>query len=143
MRQNRAVRPCLLLVLPAAVVLTACGGSHRSASVADTKFGLQACGLRVYFARQATHAQEQAAGTKLRDEPAVQHITFVSKAQALAQFKKNNPGISKAIKLPLNPLPDAYTVVPTSPSGVRAIRGSIAHTPGVDTVKLTPCSLTR
>jgi cell division protein FtsX len=141
------VRPCLFLGPPLAVFLAACGGSHRTTSVARTKLGLQACGVRIYFAGRATHAQEQAVGAKLRQEPAVQHITFVSKAQGLAEFKKSNPGIYKAIKKVIktgrNPLPDAFTVVPTSRSGVRAIRGSIAHAPGVATVRLTPCSLTR
>jgi len=135
------VRPCLFLALPLAVCLTACGGSHRSTPAPHTKFGLQACGVRVYFASGATHAQEQALGAKLRHESVVQHVTFVSKAEALTEFKKSNPGIYKVIKTGHNPLPDAFTVVATSPSGVRAIRASVARAPGVGTVRLSPCSL--
>jgi cell division protein FtsX len=110
--------------------------------VAHTKFGLTACGVRVCFAGKATHAQERAVAPKLRQESAVEHVTFVSKAQALAELKKSNPGIYKVIKPRRNPLPDAFTVLPTNPSGVRQIRASIAHAPGVATVKLTPCALT-
>ena len=137
------MRPCLFLALPLAVFLAACGASHRSTSVAHTQFGLQACGVRVYFAGGASHAEEQALGAKLRRESAVQHVTFVSKAEALAEMKKSNPVIYKTLKPAQNPLPDAFTVVATSPSGVKTIRASVAHAPGVATVKLSACSPTR
>jgi cell division protein FtsX len=73
----------------------------------------------------------------------VQHVTFISKAQALTEMKKSNPGIYKVTRTARNPLPDAFTVVATSPSGVKTIRASVVHAPGVAAAKLTPCSLTR
>ena len=104
---------------------------------------MEACGVRVYFSDRATRAQEQAVGMKLRRESNVKQVTFVSKAQALAELKKRNPGLFKAIKLKRNPLPDAFTVVPVTPSDTRQVSTSVEHAPGVAAVKLTPCRLVR
>jgi cell division transport system permease protein len=61
----------------------------------------------------ASHAQEQAVAARLRSNPNVKSVTFVSKEQALAQQKKENPDMFKDGILPTNPLPDSWTVVPT------------------------------
>jgi cell division transport system permease protein len=50
---------------------------------------------------------------RLRGNPNVKSVTFVSKEQALAQQKKENPDMFKDGILPTNPLPDSWTVVPT------------------------------
>jgi cell division transport system permease protein len=67
--------------------------------------------VHVYFATDATKQQEDAAATKLRADSHVKHVTFVSKAQALEQMKKQYPKMFQA-GLPSNPLPDSYVVVP-------------------------------
>jgi cell division protein FtsX len=137
------VRLCFCLALSLAIFLSACGGSHRATSVPRTGLGLKACGVRVYFSGRATHAQEQAVGAKLRRESSVKQVTFVSKARALAELKKSNPGLYKAIKLKRNPLPDAFTVLPVTPSDTRQVSASVEHAPGVAAVKLTPCRFVR
>ncbi|HEY5693678.1 MAG TPA: permease-like cell division protein FtsX [Gaiellaceae bacterium] len=68
--------------------------------------------VHVYFATDATKQQENAVAAKLRQDPRVKQITFKSKAQALAEMKKEYPDMFKA-GLPSNPLPDSYVVVPT------------------------------
>jgi cell division transport system permease protein len=67
--------------------------------------------VHVYFASNATSQQEQAVGAKLRGDKRVKTVTFVSKAQAEAQMKKEFPDLYKT-KLPSNPLPDSYKVIP-------------------------------
>src|SRR5512142_2378532 len=44
--------------------------------------------VRVYFASDATPQQEQAAAAKLRNDPRVKTVTFVSKAQAEQKMRK-------------------------------------------------------
>jgi cell division transport system permease protein len=67
--------------------------------------------VHVYFATNATKTQENTVGTRLRNDPRVKQITFVSKAEALQQMKKQFPDMFKT-GLPSNPLPDSYVVVP-------------------------------
>jgi cell division transport system permease protein len=67
--------------------------------------------VHVYFATNATKAQEGTVGARLRNDPRVKQITFVSKAEALQQMKKQFPDMFKT-GLPSNPLPDSYVVVP-------------------------------
>jgi cell division transport system permease protein len=71
--------------------------------------------VHVYFQTDATRAQEQAVHQKLVNDPRVQEVNFVSKAQAEAQMRKRFPQLYK-VKLLSNPLPDSYTVVPTKAS---------------------------
>jgi cell division transport system permease protein len=71
--------------------------------------------VHVYFQSNATHQQEQAVQHKLLADPRVKQLTFVSKAKAEAQMKKEFPSLYQT-KLIQNPLPDAYTVVPTKAS---------------------------
>jgi cell division protein FtsX len=99
--------------------------------------------VRVFFAKGATHAQEQAVGATLRGDSLVKQVVFVSKAQALAELKKKFPGLYKAVKLPENPLPDSFTVVPVSPSYTRQVGATVAHAPGVAMAKLAPCKPVR
>lgn len=109
--------------------------------MARTSLGRKACFVHVYFANHATHEQEKLAGTKLRGDSRVKQIAFTSKAQALAEFKKRFPKIAGAAKLPENPLPDSYTVVPVRVSETGELERSImqSHWPGVATVMLDPC----
>ena len=67
--------------------------------------------VHVYFASDATKQQEHAVFTKLRSDPRAKTVVFRSKAQALAQMKKDFPELFKT-GLPSNPLPDSYVVTP-------------------------------
>ena len=67
--------------------------------------------VHVYFQSDATKAQEHAVYAKLRNDPRVKQVIFKSKAQALAQMKKDFKDLT-TIPLPGNPLPDSYTVTP-------------------------------
>src|SRR5437660_6181446 len=67
--------------------------------------------VHVYFAPNATSAQEQQVGFKLRHDPRAKQVVFISKQQALVKMKKQYPVLFKT-GLPSNPLPDSYTVVP-------------------------------
>jgi cell division transport system permease protein len=71
--------------------------------------------VHVYFQPSATHAQEQAVGTRIGRDPRVKQVVFVSKQQALVKMKRDFPELFKT-QLPGNPLPDSYTVVPTKAS---------------------------
>jgi cell division transport system permease protein len=68
--------------------------------------------VHVYFASDASKAQENAVAVKLRHDPRVKTVTFKSKEQALTQMKHEFKDLFKT-NLPSNPLPDAYIVVPT------------------------------
>jgi cell division transport system permease protein len=84
----------------------------------------------------ATHAQEVAVGNALRLEKHVTNVTYVSKAQGLAQFKKSNPDEFGGAygTLPNNPLPDKWVVTPTQGKFTPAVGKEIclAHYAGVE-----------
>jgi len=64
--------------------------------------------VKVYFASTATPAQELQVGQKLRNDPRVKHVVFVSKAKAFALEKKQYPDLYAHV--PSNPLPDSWQV---------------------------------
>jgi cell division transport system permease protein len=68
--------------------------------------------VHVYFASDATKAQEHAVRVKLRNDRRVKTVTFKSKEQALIQMQHEFKDLFRT-HLPSNPLPDAYIVVPT------------------------------
>jgi cell division protein FtsX len=93
--------------------------------------------FKIFFRTSATRAQEKADGARLRNEPCVRRVVFVSKAQALKVMKKQFPGLYQAGQ-PMagtNPLPDAFTVTASKLSCVPTIARTVAHWPGVATVK--------
>ena len=92
--------------------------------------------VHVYFQSDATPQQENDVAAKLRSDPRVKQVIFVSKADAQAQMKKKFPGLYQ-VPLPGNPLPDSYTVVPTKASYTPLIGKDIggAGLTGVDQVK--------
>jgi cell division transport system permease protein len=77
--------------------------------------------VHVYFQSNATKSQEHAVYVKLRNDPRVKQVVFVSKADALEKMKHDFPELFKAGSLPSNPLPDSYTAVPTKASYTPAI----------------------
>jgi len=79
-----------------------------------------------------TKAQVLAVGKALRNTEHVQKVTFVPKAKAWAQQKKENPGGfpqgTYDLVGPLgNPLPDAYVVTPTEGQYTAVIGKEICH----------------
>jgi cell division transport system permease protein len=86
----------------------------------------------------ATTAQEQAVGRELRHSPYVSQVTFVSKAEGLAQSKKDRSsefgGAEAFTLLPANPLPDKWIVTPRQAKYTPLIGKQIclAHYPGIE-----------
>ena len=97
-------------------------------------------GLTPDCSANPTHAQEVAVGRALRHDPHVQTVTFIPKAKAWAEEKKNNSGgfPPGTYNLVLgNPLPDAYVVTPKQGKYTALIGKSIcnSHYAGVE-----PCA---
>ena len=89
--------------------------------------------VKVYFDASATRAQEVFVGNKLRADPRVKKVVYVSKAQAEAHMKKLYPELYKT-PLPSNPLPDSWNVTPIHAEDTPAIGLDIraANYPGVE-----------
>jgi cell division transport system permease protein len=66
--------------------------------------------VKDYFAQDATQREEQATMLRIRSDPRVKTVVFVSKAKALKQMQVRLPGVVGA--LPSNPLPDTAVVTP-------------------------------
>jgi cell division protein FtsX len=112
-----------------------CGGVRPAAHLTPAE--KRACTVRVYFKSGASRSQERFVGSKLRGDARVKHVTFISKAQALAEMKKKYPKVIGAQLLPVNPLPDAFTATPAIPTDTAAIGVAVkhAHWPGVGDVR--------
>jgi cell division transport system permease protein len=91
--------------------------------------------VHVYFASDATRAQENAVGVRLSHDTRVKKVVYVSKADALKTMKHQFPDLFKT-GLPSNPLPDAYTVVPVKASYTPLLGKDVKHSgwTGVDKV---------
>ena len=103
--------------------------------------------VKVYFcspvicAKGATRHEERLVGERLRREPCVRRVVFTSKAQALAEFRKQHPKLVAALPQGVgNPLPDSFTVTPVKSSCASAIAAAAraAHWPGVQKVSVGP-----
>jgi cell division transport system permease protein len=92
--------------------------------------------VHVYFASDATPQQEQTVGTRLRSDPRVKQVVFVSKAEAQKKMQKEFPALYQT-KLPNNPLPDSFTVVPKKAAFTPLIGKDVrrAGWPGVESTK--------
>jgi cell division transport system permease protein len=92
--------------------------------------------VKVYFAGTATPAQEYAVGKKLKSDPHVKTVVFVSKSAAQKKMEKEFPQLYKT-KLPSNPLPDSWVVTPTKGDYTPEIGQMVqrANWPGVDDVR--------
>jgi cell division transport system permease protein len=84
----------------------------------------------------ATKAQEQLVGEKLRQNPNVKSVVFVSKEQAEAHMRKTVPDMFAGGVVPSNPFPDSWTVTPSQAKDTSVLGRQIcrAHYPG-----LAPC----
>jgi cell division transport system permease protein len=86
-------------------------------------------------AQDATKAQIQAVGAALRSDRDVKLLVFKTKAQNLAQVKKDNPELAGAYSLlPENPLPDTWVVTTAAAKDTPLVGKRIcnAHYPGVE-----------
>jgi cell division transport system permease protein len=68
--------------------------------------------VKVYFAEGTRRGQEYLVGERIRRDPRVRRIAFVSKADAEKKMRKQYPELYQT-PLPGNPLPDAWIVTPT------------------------------
>lgn len=77
----------------------------------------------VYMKQNATAAADHRVMGELRALPHVRRVVFESKAQALAQQRKQDPLAFELLSG--NPLPDTFHVYPTTPGAVLAVRAEI------------------
>ncbi len=80
--------------------------------------------LDVYVKRDANDQQVEQVRQRIVTTPHVKNVQFVSKAQAYAQQRKQNPEAYQL--LGTNPLPDTFRVTPDKPENVAAIRDTLA-----------------
>jgi cell division transport system permease protein len=85
----------------------------------------------------ATKAQEQLVGARLRRDPRVKSVVFVTKQQAYDHMRKTEKDMFVEGGVPSNPFPDAWTLTPTQGKYTAVIGRQLcrAHLPGV-----VPCS---
>ncbi len=77
----------------------------------------------VYMKQSATAADDRRVMGKLRALPHVRRVVFESKAQALAQQRRQDPLAFELLSG--NPLPNTFHVYPATPASVLAVRAEI------------------
>jgi cell division transport system permease protein len=82
----------------------------------------------VFMKTTATPADVGRVQQEIRGLPHVRSVQFVSKAQAYAQQKAQNPGAYAL--LGYNPLPDTFHVTPDNPSNVLALHSELTRGSG-------------
>jgi cell division transport system permease protein len=85
--------------------------------------------VEVFMKTNATSSDDARVEREIRAAPHVSSVVFVSKAQAFAQQKKQNPAAYSLLQY--NPLPDAYHVYPDNPSNVLAVQSALTPNGGV------------
>jgi cell division transport system permease protein len=96
--------------------------------------------VKVFFNRDATSSQMSAVASRLRADPRVKSIRFVSANEGLAYMRKHYPNFFKGGALPYNPLGPALTVLPKRAEDVVAINGSFGQCPGANASRTSPQS---
>jgi cell division transport system permease protein len=79
--------------------------------------------VKVYFKVDATRAQENALHNRLRANPEVKTVKYVSKKTAFVQMQKTESALTKG--LAYNPLPDSFEVTPTKGEYVQSVAESL------------------
>lgn len=93
--------------------------------------------VNVYLKADATAADAARVKGLLTDNPKVDKVEFVSKAQALRDEKAKNPEAYQL--LGSNPLPDTFRVTPKDPDETKALIASLApQTPGGGVTTVDP-----
>ncbi len=81
--------------------------------------------IDVFLKTSATDAEAEAVRRQLtQDTPHVGNVVFVSKAEAYAKERKQNPEAYEL--LGSNPLPDTFRVTPDSPGNIDKLRDALA-----------------
>jgi cell division transport system permease protein len=78
----------------------------------------------VFLKTNANDAAVERVRRTLKDTPHVGHVTYVSKAEAYAKEKRQNPEAYEL--LGTNPLPDTFRVTPDKPGNVGKLRDALA-----------------
>ena len=89
--------------------------------------------LRVFLYDDASKAQVKAAGKRIKNVPHVDHVKYVSKAEAKKTLRKevgNGPLRQGLDQLKSNPLPRSYNVFPDNPDNLGQIRNAIDPSKG-------------
>jgi cell division transport system permease protein len=84
--------------------------------------------VEVFMKTNATSSDNARVEREIRSAPHVKTVVFVSKAQAFAQQKKQNPAAYALLQY--NPLPDAFHVYPDNPSNVLAVQSALTPNGG-------------
>ena len=91
----------------------------------------------VYMKTSATSADDARVNRELLAVANVRRVVFESKAQALAQQRKQDPAAYALLST--NPLPDTFHIYPNNPSNVLSIRAALTPgTPGGGSRMLDP-----
>lgn len=91
--------------------------------------------LKIYFKANASPREENAVAEKLKANPDIASLKYISKAAALNQLRKVEPSVVE--NLAHNPLPDSYVVTLSKSKYAQAVRSSLYPLPpGVVTVLL-------
>ena len=135
-------------VLAGVALLAGCGSGHSAPTTTSVSQhvsgGVSVNEVHVFFCSKlvcpanATRSQEQLVGDRLRHEPCVRKVVFISKAEAWATFKKKHPKLAAASPPGMgNPLPDSFKVTPDKRSCVAPIAAAAraARWPGVQKVE--------
>jgi len=81
--------------------------------------------VKVYFASTATQRDEVVTGQRLKQDPRVKKVVFISKAQAFKSQEKEFPDLYKNV--PSNPLPDAWQVTMQKAEEASTLGREIQH----------------
>lgn len=94
--------------------------------------------LSVFLALDASRAEADRIGNRLRQHPGVRNARFVPRDQALKELKASSGLADVVDSLPQNPLPDAFVVLPrdTQPQALEALRDEVKRWPKVTHVQL-------
>ena len=84
--------------------------------------------VEVFMKTHAKPGDDLRVEREIRATPHVKSVVFVSKTQALAQQRRQNPAAYALLKY--NPLPDAFHVFPDNPANVLAVRAGLTPNGG-------------
>jgi cell division transport system permease protein len=91
--------------------------------------------ISVFLSDRATPADAAALAAKLRADPRVTSVRYISKTEGLRQLRERLNGQIDTSLLTQNPLPEALRVKVADPEQVRAVALAIRHKPGVANVE--------
>ncbi len=91
--------------------------------------------IQIYLAEGSKQETVQAVGAELEAMDGVDHITYVTKDEALGTLKTRWGDNGYLLEnLPENPLPDSYSVYVTDKDAAYSVAAAAAKVPGVDDV---------